>query len=78
MKDVAEGHAESFTLSVQFSSSCCVFPPSRSRRHSSRAIETAFLFASAFSNTNFYFLFPSSETGLTRREKFATSTPLTL
>lgn len=52
----AEGQAKSFTLSMQFSSSCCMFPPSPSRGQISRAIKAAFLFASAFSNNNSCFL----------------------
>lgn len=64
---------------MQFSSSCCMFPSSPTTGQISRAIKPAFLFASAFSNTNFCFpCFLLSETGLTTREKFATCTPLTL
>lgn len=56
MKDVAEGHAKSFTLWMQFSSSHCMSPPSPGRGQISRAIKAPFLFASAFSNNNSYFL----------------------
>lgn len=78
MKDIAKGHAKSFTLSMQFTLCRCMFPLSPSRGQISRTMKAAFCLPLPSAITTLFSLFPSSETRLTRREKFATSTCLML